>query len=698
MDVTPELQKAVQAVLDDTSVPLLSRWQRVADKLVEGGLAWRAKLQASSMLVHNHNRGGLGVSGHGCHLKGEALAKSGFDMKFLHSAVCFEISHEPSRLAEQLEFNRKLVEQASGLLAPLQGAERYLSVSCGHTTQFVKAVLCSCQTPVLSLADQTGRLNREALGRDSHLNEMLSEGWTWLVISSRAESAFPQLPSLAEKAMNSSNSAFTATMEVESMLHMQEIMQKQIAEGKEIDVEAVASEVVPVGTTLMQYSPFLCRWLEKFSDGGKFLTQFLSPFSREHGGNCNLGEDFWAMAAGRGTFAGNAAMPMVRLAMLATNYAAPGHKMVDGYAKLIVQADWTKMKSAKFQPKVNEMEQQLYECWRVAEKELPSLDSVRTFGKCCIRMALHVLQKEKMGREAKTYKSLAEIRALFDDQMAGVAAALSPLQQKKNAGASVASLSENYDPLYQAMQQIKLELGMHYIMEDRMWKLVAMSSATLSLELCDLFEAESRDIPTVKAVKLLKATKQSAPELLPATICKNRDVQHLFAMEAMQAAAWVYLLKQAEKYEKLWNYICLDGTGKKAYTSVKIPKGGLMLVPSTDSPHKLVQKEPDKKKPYGFFKFGGTDFYILPPAIYRKGDGLAKPDTGSTCAYWWVQRGQTAGSQDPCCMEEHEWQVGKNNMIVVLQNSVPMEKHTLLTMELEEEEEQNSRPAKKAKK
>ena len=78
MDVTPEMQKAVQAVLDDTSVPLLSRWQRVADKLVEGGLAWRAKLQASSMLVHNHNRGGLGVSGHGCHLKGEALAKSGF--------------------------------------------------------------------------------------------------------------------------------------------------------------------------------------------------------------------------------------------------------------------------------------------------------------------------------------------------------------------------------------------------------------------------------------------------------------------------------------------------------------------------------------------------------------------------------------------------------------------------------------------
>ena len=169
-----------------------------------------------------------------------------------------------------------------------------------------------------------------------------------------------------------------------------------------------------------------------------------------------------------------------------------------------------------------------------------------------------------MGREAKAYKSLAEIRALFDSQMAG-GAVLSPIQQKKAtaAGASVASLSENYDPLYQAMQQIKLELGMHYIMEERMYKLVAMSSVSLSLELCDLFESETRDIPTVKAVKLLKVTKQSAPELLPVSICKNRDVHNLFAVEALQAAAWVYLLKQAEKMnEKLWNYVCLDGTGK----------------------------------------------------------------------------------------------------------------------------------------
>ena len=34
---------------------------------------------------------------------------------------------------------------------------------------------------------------------------------------------------------------------------------------------------------------------------------------------------------------------------------------------------------------------------------------------------------------------------------------------------------------------------------------------------------------------------------------------------------------------------------------------------------------------------------------------------------------------------QHEWHLGKNNMIVVLQNSEPIEKHSLLTVALEDE-------------
>ena len=70
------------------------------------------------------------------------------------------------------------------------GAERYLSVSTGHTSQFVKAVLLC--TPVESLRDQTGRSKREAFWqRPPAVCSRMD-----LVVSSRAESALPELPTL----------------------------------------------------------------------------------------------------------------------------------------------------------------------------------------------------------------------------------------------------------------------------------------------------------------------------------------------------------------------------------------------------------------------------------------------------------------------------------------------------------------------
>ena len=53
------------------------------------GLAWSQQLQASSLLVHPLNSGGLGVNGYSCHAKGAALWASGFDSAYLHSSTCF---------------------------------------------------------------------------------------------------------------------------------------------------------------------------------------------------------------------------------------------------------------------------------------------------------------------------------------------------------------------------------------------------------------------------------------------------------------------------------------------------------------------------------------------------------------------------------------------------------------------------------
>ena len=58
-----------------------------------------------------------------------------------------------------------MAQQAGGLLAPTGGA-KYVTVSTGHTSQFVKAILAGRKTCQESL-------------KDPHTT--LDEGWSWLI-------------------------------------------------------------------------------------------------------------------------------------------------------------------------------------------------------------------------------------------------------------------------------------------------------------------------------------------------------------------------------------------------------------------------------------------------------------------------------------------------------------------------------------
>ena len=86
MKVSVELQKEVDELLASGKPPL-SKWQAIAKLLPQHGLAWRATLEATA-IVHDHNRGGMGVNGHTVHEKGHGLLKAGFDMSYLHNSVC----------------------------------------------------------------------------------------------------------------------------------------------------------------------------------------------------------------------------------------------------------------------------------------------------------------------------------------------------------------------------------------------------------------------------------------------------------------------------------------------------------------------------------------------------------------------------------------------------------------------------------
>ena len=389
MALTPEVQKEVDQLLEQ-NMPMVSKWKAMEHLLLQHGLAWRAVIHPSMMLVHPLNRGGLGVNGHSAHAKGAFLLQSGFDREFLHSSTCFELAAEETTRQKQLKFNEAMVGQADGLLGAVSGSERFLSVSCGHVSQFTKAALCGCKTGQASLQDNTGCLNKESLGRDEEFKQML-DGWTWLVISSTVEKQWPDMPRLAEKALNASNTAFQSLLEIEIALHMEELSKGM----KDPTVAKLAKEACPPGTSgISRYAGSIAKWLAEFSDKGGFL-HFLSLFSREFGEQCNVGEDFWSYVASTQYLPADKVL--VRLAFLTTQFSCPAHKIQDGFSRLLVKGDWDKLK--KLKQEVAEMESFLYQAWQDTASRLPNLEAARSFGMICMRMTLHLVGKQQLGLE-----------------------------------------------------------------------------------------------------------------------------------------------------------------------------------------------------------------------------------------------------------------------------------------------------------
>ena len=159
----------------------------------------------------------------------------------------FEMSIDEDARKKQVLFNQRMVEQSNGLLAPLNSQERYLTVSSGHVSQFVKAILAECSTNQANLADAAGRLNRQSLSRDPELKKALEAGWAWTVIRSAAETVWPSLPALAEKALNSANSVFEGHGEVELLLQLLQ------ASAGGLELQAAASSLAATGP-LSSYS------------------------------------------------------------------------------------------------------------------------------------------------------------------------------------------------------------------------------------------------------------------------------------------------------------------------------------------------------------------------------------------------------------------------------------------------------------
>lgn len=130
---------------------ITQKWKEIQSLLLSHNVAYHTVAKAEAFVVHERNRAGTLINPYAMHSKGLQIYQAGADMSLLQS-VCVELNPDSLKKEAQVKKFTKLCTTCEFMLK-VSGAERYASLSSGHTPQFIKAILQCTPTP-----EDAGRL------------------------------------------------------------------------------------------------------------------------------------------------------------------------------------------------------------------------------------------------------------------------------------------------------------------------------------------------------------------------------------------------------------------------------------------------------------------------------------------------------------------------------------------------------------
>ncbi|CAE7582936.1 unnamed protein product, partial [Symbiodinium microadriaticum] len=410
----------VEAIMA-SAMPLNTKTDHILHVLTAAGLAHRQKLKPRAFLIHPENRAQSMLSFHDVWMKGASMSMVGFNAKLVEgNTIAFAMSTDPSRRAMQIEKNKALIEQSSGHLAPINGQEGYLTIGGSHTVAYLRCIEAGLSGPA---GESTTHPKSDAIW------SAISEGWTWVTISSSVEEAIPLLPSFLQSSLNSTNSIQKSITELETAMLL------ATSFGRGMTMRQAIQHASAADVRCRSSIPAIATFVQRFAGhAGTFpILHFLSNFSKVHGRSVQIGEDMMSLIAGMDFKNPSNMFPMVRTAIWTTLLGCPSASIKDGIARNIVKSDIEKLRSASVIAKTIETESLLLDSWSLHQKQ-PSQHMDNCFGHLCIRRILHVLNKAPSASiENKTYESLGAIVACFAKEVH------EPPSQQKASSASAST-------------------------------------------------------------------------------------------------------------------------------------------------------------------------------------------------------------------------------------------------------------------
>ena len=180
-------------------------FQQAMQMLRDSGHAYDMKtLHPDLFMTHTRNRGGLMLSPYNCHSNArKEVHNVGADCKQLSNAVAVELSEQNS--AGHIQANERLIKRSKGLLAPLNGKERYATLGAGHTAAWCKLAGVGGPTPEKPLQDEHGKIDVQKICRNAEFKAMIEEGWSWEIVKAAVDVRFPRFAVIAQEALNTQN-------------------------------------------------------------------------------------------------------------------------------------------------------------------------------------------------------------------------------------------------------------------------------------------------------------------------------------------------------------------------------------------------------------------------------------------------------------------------------------------------------------
>ena len=409
--MTAAFRQEFEACLGLKSVPPQEHFDMLLVILWKYNMIYEVKeVHPRFFLVHIANRDYLMMNPKNAHVRGAQIKASGADLGQLTNAYCIELPEAGDRRDEHIDANLTLIENAAGLLAVVNGQELYVTVGCGHTSQICKTADVggiTCE-PSLQMRDST-TIDKQSLCSNANFATMLNRGWSWKVVKSSVDVAYPRFAEIAQGALNVRNHSSSSMGELEVCMTL---AKRSSVDGRNEAVSLIERLCAPC----KGYASVLLDYAANFGGGDdSFIITFVDGVSKQFNASVAMGEVFWTAVTYTEFFDKTCKYPLVRAALLLCNLTTS--KVEDGIARLLSKSDVKTAAGKNCAVAATRAERTLQEALDIVESISSIAKCLKPLGLFFVRIGLKLIGAEKKGREGTEY-SMKRIRSLFLDGMA----------------------------------------------------------------------------------------------------------------------------------------------------------------------------------------------------------------------------------------------------------------------------------------